>query len=103
VEGLSDEEKEAFVYAFGSKGAVQCSFCIPGMVMAGKALLDKNPNPSEKDIKIAIKCNICRCTGYKKIIEGIQLAAAIFRGEAEIEKELEKGERFWCWKAGFSH
>ena len=47
VEGLSLAEKEAFVYAFGSKGSVQCGFCIPGMVMAGKALIDRNPDPSE--------------------------------------------------------
>ena len=65
VEGLSDFEKEAFVYAFGSKGAVQCGFCIPGMVMSGKALIDRNPNPTEDEIKEAIKGNICRCTGYK--------------------------------------
>lgn len=66
IEGMSSEEKETFVYAFGSKGAVQCGFCIPGMVMAGKALIDKNPDPSEEEIKVAIKGNICRCTGYKK-------------------------------------
>ena len=51
VEGLSEAEREAFVYAFGAVGAVQCGFCIPGMVMAGKALLDQNPNPTEAEIK----------------------------------------------------
>lgn len=55
VEGLSEAEREAFVYAFGAVGAVQCGFCIPGMVMAGKALLDQNPNPSEAEIKKAIR------------------------------------------------
>ena len=94
VEGLSDFEKEAFVYAFGSKGAVQCGFCIPGMVMSGKALIDRNPNPTEDEIKEAIKGNICRCTGYKKIIEGIDLAAQILRGDKKIDEELEKGEDF---------
>ena len=94
VEGLSEEEKEIFVYAFGSKGAVQCGFCIPGMVMSGKALIDKNPNPTEADIKEAIKGNICRCTGYKKIIEAIDLAAQIKRGDRQIDKELEKGDKF---------
>ena len=94
VEGMSDLEKEAFVYAFGSKGAVQCGFCIPGMVMAGKALLDKNPNPTEDEIKEAIKTNICRCTGYKKIIEAIDLVGQILRGETTIDKELEKGDEF---------
>lgn len=92
VEGLSDREKDAFVYAFGSKGSVQCGFCIPGMVMAGKALIDQVPDPSEEEIKYALRGNICRCTGYKKIIEGIQLAAAILRGDAAIDEELEKGE-----------
>ena len=94
VEGLSDEEKEIFVYAFGAKGAVQCGFCIPGMVMSGKALVDKNPNPTEAEIKEAIKGNICRCTGYKKIIEAIDLVAQIKRGEKQIDKELEKGDKF---------
>ena len=94
VEGLSEEEKEIFVYAFGSKGAVQCGFCIPGMVMSGKALIDRNPNPTEADIKEAIKGNICRCTGYKKIIEAIDLVAQIKRGDRQIDKELEKGDKF---------
>ena len=94
VEGLSDEEKEIFVYAFGAKGAVQCGFCIPGMVMSGKALVDKNPNPTEAEIKEAIKGNICRCTGYKKIIEAIDLVAQIKRGDKHIDKELEKGDNF---------
>ncbi|MDR1772588.1 MAG: selenium-dependent xanthine dehydrogenase [Hungatella sp.] len=101
IEGMSSEEKETFVYAFGSKGAVQCGFCIPGMVMAGKALIDKNPDPSEEEIKVAIKGNICRCTGYKKIIEGIQLAAAILRGEQTIEKDLETGDDFGVGKRAF--
>ena len=65
VEGLSLREKEAFVYAFGTAGSVQCGFCIPGMVMAGKALIDRNPDPTEAEIKKAIKGNVCRCTGYK--------------------------------------
>ncbi len=94
VEGMSDFEKEAFVYAFGAKGAVQCGFCIPGMVMSGKALLDKNPDPTEDEIKEAIKTNICRCTGYKKIIDAIDLVGQILRGEKNIDEELEKGDNF---------
>ncbi len=94
TEGLSEREKEAFVYAFGAKGSVQCGFCIPGMVMAGKALLDKVPEPTEEQIKVALKGNICRCTGYKKIIEGIQLTAAILRGDAQIEENLEQGDNY---------
>lgn len=101
TEGLSEEEKEAFVYAFGAKGSVQCGFCIPGMVMAGKALLDKVPDPTEEEIKVALKGNICRCTGYKKIIEGIQLTAAILRGDAKIEEELEKGDEYGVGSRAF--
>ena len=77
VEGLSLREKEAFVYAFGTAGSVQCGFCIPGMVMAGKALIDRNPDPTEEEIKKAIRGNVCRCTGYKKIIAGIVMFFAI--------------------------
>ena len=101
VEGLSEREKEAFVYAFGSKGSVQCGFCIPGMVMAGKALIDRNPDPTEDEIKIALRGNICRCTGYKKIIEGIALTAAILRGDARIEPELEQGDCFGVGQRAF--
>ena len=101
TEGLSEREKEAFVYAFGAMGSVQCGFCTPGMVMAGKALIDRNPNPAEDDIKQAIVGNICRCTGYKKIIEGIGLAAAILRGESVIEKKLEDGRDFGVGERAF--
>lgn len=94
VEGLSEREQEAFVHAFGKKGSVQCGFCIPGMVMAGKALIDQVPDPTEEEIKKALRGNICRCTGYKKIIEGIQLAAAILRGDEVIDTTLEKGDEF---------
>lgn len=101
TEGLNRLEKEAFVYAFGAKGSVQCGFCIPGMVMAGKALLDKVPNPTEAEIKLALKGNICRCTGYKKIIEGIQLTAAILRGEKKIRENLEQGDEYGVGKHAF--
>ena len=101
TEGLSEKEKEAFVYAFGAKGSVQCGFCIPGMVMAGKALIDKVPDPTEEEIKTALKGNICRCTGYKKIIEGIQLAAAILRGDAAIDEDLEKGDEYGVGQKAF--
>ncbi|HJD46123.1 MAG TPA: selenium-dependent xanthine dehydrogenase [Candidatus Mediterraneibacter norfolkensis] len=101
TEGLSEAEKEAFVYAFGSKGSVQCGFCIPGMVMAGKALIDRVPDPTEEEIRTALKGNVCRCTGYKKIIEGIQLAAAILRGDEKIEETLEKGEEYGVGKKAF--
>ena len=79
VEGLSDWEKEVYTWAFGEAGAVQCGFCIPGMVISAKALLDTNPDPSREEVAFAIRNNICRCTGYVKIIDGILLAAKIFR------------------------
>ena len=101
VEGLSLAEKEAYVYAFGRAGSVQCGFCIPGMVMSAKALIDENPNPTEEDIKKAIRGNICRCTGYKKIIEGIALAAKVLRGEEKIQSDLEAGEEFGVGQSAF--
>ena len=63
VEGLREEEKAVYVRAFGEAGAVQCGFCIPGMVMSAKALLDQNPDPTEEEAAFAIRNNICRCTG----------------------------------------
>ncbi len=92
VEGLSDFEKEAFTYAFGEAGAVQCGFCIPGMVISAKALLDQNPDPTREEAAFAIRNNICRCTGYVKIIDGILLAAEIFRsGKLPEEKKTGYG------------
>ena len=79
VEGLSDWEKTVYVFAFGEAGAVQCGFCIPGMVICAKGLLDKIPCPTDEQIRFAIRNNYCRCTGYVKIIDAIRLAAKIFR------------------------
>ena len=101
VEGLTDFEKEAFVYAFGTSGSVQCGFCTPGMVMAGKALIDKNPDPSEEEIKAALKGNLCRCTGYRKIIDGVKLAASILRGETKIDPEAERGDEYGVGQRAF--
>ena len=95
VEGLSDFEKEAYTYGFGEAGAVQCGFCIPGMVMAAKGLLDVNPDPTEEEIKFALRTNICRCTGYVKIIEGVRLTAKILR-EGRLPEDGEQRE----WKLG---
>ncbi len=83
IEGLGTPQnphliQEAFVLA----GAIQCGFCTPGMIMAAKALLDENINPTVDDIKKALRRNLCRCTGYKKIIEAVQLAGRFLRGEA---------------------
>ena len=79
VEGLTPEEKELYTYAYGEAGAVQCGFCIPGMVMCTKALLDKNTDPTDDEIKYALRNNYCRCTGYVKIIAAVKLAAKIKR------------------------
>ena len=88
-EGLNDREKEVYSYAFTEAGAVQCGFCIPGMVMAAKALLDQNPSPTREDVKKAIRGNICRCTGYVKIEKAILLAAELFRsGQAVPHREF---------------
>lgn len=84
VEGLSGREKEVYSCAFAVAGAVQCGFCIPGMVISAKALLDAEPGPTADQVKDAIKNNICRCTGYKKIEEAIMLAAKIFRENTTI-------------------
>ena len=92
VEGLSDWEKDVYTYAFGKAGAVQCGFCIPGMVISAKALLDANPAPTREEVAFAIRNNICRCTGYVKIIDGILLAAEIFRnGKLPEEKKTGYG------------
>ena len=79
VDGLSKWEAEVYTYAYGEAGAVQCGFCIPGMVMCTKGLLDRNPDPTEEEIKYALRNNYCRCTGYVKIIAAVKLAAKIMR------------------------
>ncbi|HIX16675.1 MAG TPA: selenium-dependent xanthine dehydrogenase [Candidatus Hungatella pullicola] len=89
VEGLSQREKEVYVYAFGEAGAVQCGFCIPGMVICAKGLLDVNPDPSREEIAYALRNNICRCTGYKKIIDAVSLAAKLFREDVSDLKAPE--------------
>lgn len=87
VEGLSKKEKDVYSYAFAKVGAVQCGFCIPGMIICAKALIDVNSDPTNDDVKKAIRGNICRCTGYAKIEEAIMLAARIFRENLEIPAE----------------
>ena len=91
VEGLSAFEKEVYAYAFGEAGAVQCGFCIPGMVLSAKGLLAVNPDPSESEIAYALRNNICRCTGYVKIIKAVRLAAQCLR-----EGRVPAPEGVWC-------
>jgi aerobic-type carbon monoxide dehydrogenase small subunit (CoxS/CutS family) len=77
VEGLaSDGELHPLQRSFIEHGAVQCGYCTPGMLMSAKALLDRNPHPTEEEIKVAISGNLCRCTGYVKIVEAIKAAIA---------------------------
>ncbi|MFC2385813.1 MAG: elongation factor P, partial [Candidatus Nanosyncoccus sp.] len=78
-------------YAYTRAGAVQCGFCIPGMVISTKALLDKNPEPTLDQVKDALKGNICRCTGYIKIFDAVMLAARIFSQNEKIPKVEFKG------------
>ena len=77
IEGLesADGELHPVQESFLDKGAVQCGFCTAGMVMTTKGFLDKNPNPTEKEIRQALSGNICRCTGYAKIVEAVEDAA----------------------------
>lgn len=98
IEGFTKREKEVFAYAFSSAGSVQCGFCIPGMVICAKALLDKNLNPTREDVKQAIRTNICRCTGYQKIEDGILLAAKFLRENTpvpEFEMISKIGQRIF--------
>ena len=84
IEGLGNEQglhpiQESFV----QHGAIQCGFCTSGMILSAKSLLDKNPNPEEKEIRTAISGNLCRCTGYQKIVEAI----------GNVRNEKAKGKR----------
>lgn len=76
IEGLGGKDKlHPLQQAFIEKGAVQCGFCIPGMIMSSKKIIDDNSNPSEEEIKRGLSGNICRCTGYVKIIDAVKEAA----------------------------
>jgi len=80
-EGLSDEKRRTWADCFVAAGASQCGYCSPGIVLKAEALLDKNPDPSRDEIARALLGNLCRCTGYVKIVDAIRFAAAARRGE----------------------
>jgi len=81
IEGLADNGVlHPIQQAFVDHGAIQCGFCTPGMILSAKALLDTNPKPTETDIRTAISGNLCRCTGYQKIVEAVQEAAKAIEG-----------------------
>ncbi len=83
IEGLADGDKlHPLQTSFIENGAIQCGFCTPGMILSAKALLEQQPNPSELDIRTAISGNLCRCTGYQKIVESIKAAANNCQGES---------------------
>jgi carbon-monoxide dehydrogenase small subunit len=80
IEGLKvGPELHSIQKAFIQDGGAQCGYCTPGMLMMSKALLDENSDPSEEDIRFALSGNLCRCTGYAKIIQAVQDAAAMMR------------------------
>lgn len=91
IEGFTDREREVFAYAFTEAGAVQCGFCIPGMVISAKALFNRTLDPTMEEVKKALIGNICRCTGYVKIEKAIMMAAEIFRENKEVPKVSCKG------------
>ena len=84
LEGVSENGELNYIQqAFVDAGAVQCGFCTPGMVLAAKGLLDKNPNPTHEEIRRAISGNLCRCTGYSKIVKAVEMARDAKGGAAE--------------------
>jgi carbon-monoxide dehydrogenase small subunit len=84
IEGLAkDGQPHPIQQAFVDHGAIQCGFCTPGMILSAKALLDRNPKPTEDEVKDAIAGNLCRCTGYAKIIEAILAASQILIRDRE--------------------
>ena len=80
IEGLADERKEQWAHAFVAAGASQCGFCSPGIVMKSEAMLNRNPSPTRDDVSRGLAGNLCRCTGYVKIVDAVELAAAARRG-----------------------
>ena len=85
IEGLGKYRQDVYANAFVANGGVQCGFCIPGIVMQANALINKNPEPSRADVEKALTPNLCRCTGYKKIVDAVIEAADAIRSEDEIQ------------------
>jgi carbon-monoxide dehydrogenase small subunit len=90
VEGLArGNELHPLQRTFADLGAAQCGYCTPGILMAAKALLEANPSASEAEVKEALAGNLCRCTGYHKILQAVAWAGAILRGDADAEPSRE--------------
>lgn len=101
VEGLGTPDNPHLIQeAFVLSGAIQCGYCTPGMIMAAKALLDVNPDPGADEIKKAFRRNLCRCTGYTRLIEAVQLAGRFLRGELTPDEMRPKPDDP---KVGVSH
>ena len=82
IEGIGTRDKpHPIQQAFVDEGVVQCGFCIPGMILSAKNLLDQNPNPTKEEVKMALDGNLCRCTGYRGQVKAVLKAAAVMRGE----------------------
>ncbi|MBI2394936.1 MAG: selenium-dependent xanthine dehydrogenase [Deltaproteobacteria bacterium] len=101
LEGISKEERELMARAFASAAGVQCGFCIPGIALRTKHLLDKNPQPSRAEIAKALDGHLCRCTGYTKLIDAVELVAKARRGEPipEPERDARVGKSFARYRA----
>lgn len=81
IEGLASDELHPIQKAFIDAEAVQCGYCMPGMILSAKWILDRNPNATENEIREGISGNLCRCTGYEKIVQGVLLAKEYMRGK----------------------
>jgi carbon-monoxide dehydrogenase small subunit len=92
IEGLGGPQGQLHPLqeAFLSEGAVQCGFCTPGMILSAKSLLDNNPDPDEADIEEALSGNLCRCTGYAKIVAAVKAAAAVLSASSPAEEDADE-------------
>ena len=78
---VGDPQGRALVESFQAHQAAQCGICTPGLIVAAKALLDRNPHPSEEEVRFGLAGNLCRCTGYDKVVRAVLAAAAELRGQ----------------------
>lgn len=91
IEGLNGGDGlHPLQQAFVTYGAIQCGYCTPGVILTAKAMLDRNPDPTDEEVRHALSGNICRCTGYVKIVEAVLAAAAVMRGEAAPATAAER-------------
>src|SRR5688500_10933923 len=104
IEGLGEHPEQGWrkteglhplQHAFVDSGAIQCGYCTPGQILAAKALLDKNPNPSEDQVRDAIAGVLCRCTGYLTPVQAVLKAAAVMRGDTDVSDQLSDRSNQW--------